>query len=78
MEFSLSSFNSAMPVEITIDDDNGRYMVRKSDSTGEFFNTSSELIQWIKAHLHEDEFCHPQEFHGMLAKLNDYELDGAY
>lgn len=77
MEFSLFSFDGVMPVEVTIDDDNGRYMIRKSDSTGEFFNTSSELIKWIKDHLHEDQFCHPQEFHGMLEKLTKYELFGA-
>lgn len=78
MEFSLFSFDGALPVEITIDEDNGRYMIRKSDSSGEFFNTPNELIQWIKAHLHEDEFCHPKEFHGMLSKLQDYELKGAF
>lgn len=78
MEFSLSSFDGAMPVEVTIDDDNGRYMIRKSDSSGEFFNTPSELIQWVKTHFNADEFCQPQEYHGMLAKLAEYELKDAY
>ena len=78
MEFSLSSFDGAMPVEVTIDDDNGRYMIRKSDTTGELFNTSNELIQWVKDHFSEDEFCHPQEFHGMLAKISEYEFNDAY
>lgn len=78
MEFSLFSFDGALPVEVTIDDDNGRYMIRKSDTSGEFFNTPTELIQWIKSHYREDDFCHPQDFSGMLEKLTDYEANGTY
>lgn len=76
MEFSLSSFDGALPVEVTIDDDNGRYMIRKSDSSGEFFNTANELIEWVKIHLCEDDFCYPQEYHGMLSEMADYESNG--
>jgi hypothetical protein len=78
MEFSLFSFDGALPVEVTIDDDNGRYMIRKSDSSGEFFNTAGELIQWVKNHFREDDFCHPQDFQGMLEKLTDYESNGPF
>lgn len=78
MEFSLSSLDGALPVEVTVDDDNGRYMIRKSDTSGEFFNTPSELIQWVQSHFHEDLFCHPQEFQTMLAKLTEYEINGSY
>jgi hypothetical protein len=76
LEFSLCSFDSALPVEITIDDDNGRYTIRKSDRSGEYFNSPLELIKWIKTHFREEEFCHPHEFRGMLAKLTDYEVNG--
>lgn len=76
MEFLLNSFDGALPVEVTLDEDNGRYMIRKSDTSGVFFNTPRELIDWIKVHFHEEEFCHPLEFRGMLAKLNEYELNG--
>lgn len=74
MEFSLDSFDGALPVEITIDDDNGRYMIRKSDTSGEFFNSPKELIQWVKAHFREDEFCQPHKFRGMLSRLAEYEI----
>ncbi|HYK72964.1 MAG TPA: hypothetical protein VEV44_07510 [Pseudoneobacillus sp.] len=73
MEFSLCSFDGALPVEVTIDEDNGRYMIRKSDTSGEFFNTPVELIKWVKAHFREEDFCHPQEFRGMIMKLLEYE-----
>lgn len=78
MEFSLSSYDGALPVEVTIDDDNGRYTIRKSDRSGEFFNSSNELIEWVKSNFHEEEFCHPDEFRGMLAKMAEYEVMGAY
>jgi hypothetical protein len=77
MEFSLSSYDGAMPVEVTIDDDNGRYTIRKSDTSGEFFNSPNELIEWVKAHFHEDDFCHPDELRKMLAQLSEYELNGS-
>ncbi len=78
MEFSLCSFDGALPVEVTIDDDNGRYTIRKSDRSGEYFNNPIELIDWVKTHFHEEEFCHPLEFRGMLEKLTEYELNGSY
>jgi hypothetical protein len=73
MEFSLCSFDGALPVEVTIDEDNGRYMIRKSDTSGEFFNSPFELIAWVKAHFHEDDFCDPQEFKSMISQLLEYE-----
>ncbi|WP_440446413.1 hypothetical protein [Neobacillus bataviensis] len=78
MEFLLCSFDGALPVEVTIDDDNGRYTIRKSDRSGEYFNSSKELIAWVKAHFREEEFCHPHEFRGMLAKMTEYEVNGSY
>lgn len=77
MEFALNSFDGALPVEVTVDDDNGRYMIRKSDTSGEVFNTSKELIQWIKTHFREDEFCNPHEYQKMLNQLLEYE-SGSY
>lgn len=72
MEFSLTSRDCAIPVEITVDDDNGRYMIRKSDTSGEVFNDAKTLIKWVQENLHEEEFCHPNEFQQMLTKLTSY------
>jgi hypothetical protein len=73
MEFSLCSFDGALPVEVTIDEDNGRYMIRKSDTSGEFFNSPFELIAWVKAHFNEEDFCDPSEFKSMILQLLEYE-----
>ncbi|PLT28737.1 hypothetical protein [Peribacillus deserti] len=73
MEFSLCAFDCAIPIEVTLDEDNGRYMVRKSDTSGEFFNTAVELIDWIRQNFSEEQFCTPDEFHGMLKQLNEYQ-----
>ncbi|MBS4190919.1 hypothetical protein KHA94_12075 [Bacillus sp. FJAT-49705] len=72
MEFSLCSLDCALPVEVILDEDNGRYMIRKSDSSGEFFNTPYELIQWVNNNFRAEEFCDPSEFQLMIKKLSDY------
>jgi hypothetical protein len=76
MEFSLNSVHSYSPVEVTVDDDNGRYMIRNADTSGEVFNTSNELISWIKQNWQSNEFCTPQEFETMLKELDDYLQEG--
>lgn len=75
MEFSLNSFDGALPVEVTIDEDNGRFMIRKSDSSGEFFNSPGELIDWVKSNLRQEDFCDSGEFQGMLDLLEKYQMD---
>ncbi|PLR98896.1 hypothetical protein [Bacillus sp. T33-2] len=74
MEFSLCSYDGALPVEVTLDEDNGRYMIRKSDTSGEFFNSAKELILWIRANFSVEEFCVPEEFNGMMEMLAQYEI----
>ncbi|MED3553513.1 hypothetical protein [Cytobacillus praedii] len=78
MEFSLCSLDCALPVEVTLDEDNGRYMIRKSDSSGEFFNTPHELILWIKSNFSPEEFCDPNEFQVMVNALTDYLINPTY
>ncbi len=77
LEFSLCSLDSALPVEITIDEDNGRFMIRKSDTSGEVFNSPRELIEWVKKNLREDEFCDSREFKGMMRKLDSYDTSSS-
>jgi hypothetical protein len=73
MEFSLNSYDGALPVEVTVDEDNGRYMIRKSDTSGEFFNSPVEMVKWIRANLRPDDFCIPAEFTQMMDSLAQFE-----
>lgn len=75
MEFSLCSLDGALPVEVTLDEDNGRFMIRKSDTSGEFFNSPGELIEWVKLNLREEDFCDRREFIGMINLLEKYQLN---
>ncbi|MGM9925128.1 MAG: hypothetical protein ACI35R_12865 [Bacillus sp. (in: firmicutes)] len=74
MEFLLYSHDCALPVEVTIDEDNGRYTIRKSDSSGEYFNTAQELIDWIKQNFTAEQFCHREEYEHMMNQLFFYEI----
>ncbi|MED4009752.1 hypothetical protein ACFC4S_02070 [Priestia megaterium] len=69
MEFSLQSYESAIPCEVTADEENGRYMLRKADTSGEVFNTPSELIQWIEANWSAEQFVSTDAFHEMMKQL---------
>jgi hypothetical protein len=73
MEFSLNSFYGALPVEVTLDEDNGRYMIRKSDTSGEFFNSPMEMVKWIRDNLKPEDFCIPSEFTRMMNSLSQFE-----
>lgn len=59
MEFAIKAKDSAIPCLVTIDEDNGRYMLRKADTSGEVFQDKNQLIQWIETEwnplLFEDE-----------------------
>ncbi|QOY35707.1 hypothetical protein AWH56_024085 [Anaerobacillus isosaccharinicus] len=59
MEFVIKAKDSAIPCSVTIDEDNGKYMLRKADTSGEVFQDKNQLIQWIETewnpNLFEDE-----------------------
>ncbi|MGG3466985.1 hypothetical protein ABES02_05505 [Neobacillus pocheonensis] len=72
MEFYLKSKDNAYPCEVTIDEDNGRYMIRKSDSSGEFFNSPEELVVWIRDNWKSEDFLDREEFESMLNEIKIY------
>lgn len=72
MEFSLSAYDGALPIEVTLDDDNGRYTIRKSDTSGEYFNTPQELIVWVEQNFSAEQFCDRNEFQQMMKQLKEY------
>ncbi|MGN1387053.1 MAG: hypothetical protein ACI4XS_10645 [Bacillus sp. (in: firmicutes)] len=72
MEFSLCAHDCAIPVEVTLDDDNGRYTIRKSDTSGEYFNSPEELIYWVEQNFTAEQFCDLYEFQEMMKLLREY------
>jgi hypothetical protein len=72
MEFSLKSKQNFYPCEVTIDHDNYRYTVRKNDSTGEYFNTATELASWIKENWDGSDFDDQEAYKKMMKKINMY------
>ncbi len=69
MEFSLRCKGNVYPCEVTIDEDNGRYMIRKTDSSGEFFNTPEELALWLSQNWEASDFHDAEEFNNMMKEI---------
>jgi hypothetical protein len=69
MEFNLRARDNAYPCVVTIDEDNGRYMIRKSDSSGEVFNSPNDLVLWILDNWGAEDFIDPLEFESMLKEI---------
>ncbi len=72
MEYSLLAYDGAFPCEVTIDEDNGRYMIRKADTSGEVFNGALELIQWVKTNWKPEDFRNPSEYQEFLKEIEQY------
>lgn len=75
MEYLLSCKGSAYPCEVTIDEDNGRYLVRKADSSGEFFNTAEELVSWVLINWHPEQFNDQQQFGKMIEEIKVFSVE---
>lgn len=71
MDFELNCKNSAMPCEVTLDEDNGRYLIRKADTSGEYFNTKEELLTWLSENWDESIFVDPNEYKAMMRKIQE-------
>ena len=72
MEFFLKTKDNAYPCVVTIDEDNGRYTIRKSDSSGEVFNSPKDLVAWIMENWRSDDFLNNDEFEEMLEEIRIY------
>ncbi len=72
MEFEIKAKDGAWPCEVIIDEDNGRYMLRNADTTGEFFNNPEDLKNWVQSNWLENRFEDPAQYHELLEALNNY------
>ncbi|PYZ98327.1 hypothetical protein CR205_06935 [Alteribacter lacisalsi] len=69
MDYQLQTPDSAIPCEVTCDPDNGRFMIRKADTSGEVFNSAEELTDWLEKNWTEAMFTEPGTFDTMIASL---------
>ncbi|OEH92006.1 hypothetical protein BFG57_17225 [Bacillus solimangrovi] len=69
MEYSLNCKNSALPCQVIVDEDNGRFMLRNADTSGEYFNSLEQMVLWIQENWHNEDFHDPAEFQQMCKAL---------
>ncbi|MYL53638.1 hypothetical protein GLW08_09850 [Pontibacillus yanchengensis] len=69
MEHQLYGKSGAYPCVVTNDPDNGRYMIRKEDTSGEVFNSKEELVKWIHANWEMKQFENPEAFITMMDEI---------
>ncbi|MRH41538.1 hypothetical protein GH741_02480 [Aquibacillus halophilus] len=72
MEFEIKAKDGAFACEVIIDEDNGRYMLRNADTTGEFFNDPVQLKEWIKNNWHANRFEDPNKYQQLMNELETY------
>lgn len=72
MEFEIMTKESEIPCLVVADEDNGRYLIRKADTSGEVFNTQEELVRWIEANWSQEQVVNSYEFVKMLEMLRVY------
>ncbi|MBM7602100.1 hypothetical protein JOC75_000070 [Metabacillus crassostreae] len=56
MEFELKNKDGAIPCLVVADQDNGRFMIREEDTSGEIFNDPITMLSWIKKNWKSKDF----------------------
>jgi len=72
MEYEIKNKEGAIPCLIVADDENGRYMIREADTSGEVFNSSREMLFWIYENWEEQDFEDKQLFNQIVSSLQDH------
>ncbi|MGG4166664.1 hypothetical protein ABEW00_04160 [Rossellomorea vietnamensis] len=72
MEFEIMTVESEIPCLVVADEDNGRFMIRKADTSGEVFNSQEELVNWIEANWSREKVVNTYDFVKMLEMLKVY------
>ncbi|MCA1059897.1 hypothetical protein LCL96_13250 [Rossellomorea aquimaris] len=72
MEFEIMTVESEIPCLVVADEDNGRYMIRKADTSGEVFNSQEELVNWIENNWSKEKVVNTYDFVKMLEMLRVY------
>ncbi|MGG3915153.1 hypothetical protein [Rossellomorea vietnamensis] len=72
MEFEIMTVESEIPCLVVADEDNGRFMIRKADTSGEVFDSQEALVHWIEANWSKDKVVNTYDFVKMLEMLRVY------
>jgi maltodextrin utilization protein YvdJ len=72
MEFEIMTVESDSPCLVVADEDNGRFMIRKADTSGEVFNSQEELVNWIEENWSKEKIVNTYDFVKMLEMLRVY------
>lgn len=72
MEFEIMTKESEIPCLVVADEDNGRYLIRKADTSGEVFNSQEELVTWIEANWSKEQVVNTYDYVKMLEMLRVY------
>ncbi|WP_201714816.1 hypothetical protein [Rossellomorea arthrocnemi] len=72
MEFEILTVESEIPCLVVADEDNGRFMIRKADTSGEVFNSQEELVNWIDENWSQEKIVNTYDFVKMLEMLRVY------
>ena len=75
MEFQFKCRGSEIGCEVTLDQDNNKYMIRKEDTSGEVFNSSGELADWIKENWTKSFFVDDSDHDKLMEMLSNLQND---
>lgn len=73
MEFVIKAKDSALPCIVTIDEDNGRYMLRNIDTSGEVFSNKEHLLNWIQNEWHAELFEDESAYYDLLEMVKGFD-----
>lgn len=71
MEKTIWTTESNVPSLIIVDEVNGRYAIRKADTSGQVFTSGSELIQWIEQNWNPSHFTDCTQYDQLLKDIQD-------
>ncbi|MBP3952955.1 hypothetical protein [Bacillus suaedae] len=69
MEFKIMDKDGAYPCVVTVDPENGRYMIRNADTSGESFSDGASLLAWVKENWQSSQFEFSDDYTKLLQNI---------
>ncbi|WYP24818.1 hypothetical protein NSQ54_10755 [Alkalihalobacillus sp. FSL W8-0930] len=71
MEKTIWTTESNVPSLVIVDNVNGRYAIRKADTSGQVFTNGTELKQWIEQNWNPSLFTNNAQYDQLLKEIQD-------